>query len=194
MCPEKNVAGLLHAWRAFVFAQRDTQLVLLGDGPQRPELERLAADLGLRAGAIEDREAQIVFAGTVAEPANYMAGGRALAVSSVAEGLPMVVLEALSLGLPVLAADCPAGGVRAALAGGGAFDLARAEAEPTSSGALLPAPCADNPHSLELWCTAFAEALRDDTRWEDWRAGALARSEQFGPTRALEKWLAILGA
>jgi len=193
MCPEKNVAGLLHAWRAFVLDERDAQLVLLGDGPQRPELERLAADLGLRAGAIEDPDAQVVFTGMVAEPANYMASGRALAVSSVAEGLPMVVLEALSLGLPVLAADCPAGGVRAALAGGGAFDPARAEAEPTSSGALLPAPCVDNPHSLKLWRAAFAEALRDDTRWEEWRTGALARSEQFSPTRALEKWLAILG-
>jgi glycosyltransferase involved in cell wall biosynthesis len=194
MSPEKNVAGLLHAWRAFASAERGAQLVLLGDGPQRPELERLAADLGLRAGAIDDPEAQVAFAGMVAEPANYMASGRALAVSSIAEGLPMVVLEALSLGLPVLAADCPAGGVRAALAGAGAFDPARAEAEPTSSGALLPVPCADNPHSLELWRAAFAEALHDDRRWEVWRNGALARSEQFSPTRALEKWLAILHA
>ena len=194
MCPEKNVAGLLHAWRDFASAECDVQLVLLGDGPQRPELERLTSDLGLRAGAIEHPEAQVVFAGMVAEPANYMASARALAVSSIAEGLPMVVLEALSLGLPVLASDCPAGGVRAALAGGGAFDPARAEAEPTSSGALLPAPCAENSRSLELWRAAFSEALRDDKRWEEWRTGALARSEQFSPTRALEKWLAILGA
>ena len=194
MCPEKNVAGLLHAWRAFASAEPGAQLVLLGDGPQRPELERLARDLGLRAGAIDDPEAQVAFAGIVAEPAGYMASGRALAVSSIAEGLPMVVLEALSLGLPVLAADCPAGGVRAALAGGGAFDPARSEAEPTSSGALLPAPRADNPLSLELWRGAFAEALHDDKRWEEWRAGALKRAEHFTPTRALEKWLAILGA
>ena len=194
MSPEKNVAGLLHAWRAFASAERGAQLVLLGDGPQRPELERLAGDLGLRAGAIDDPEAQLAFAGMVAEPAGYMASARALAVSSIAEGLPMVVLEALSLGLPVLAADCPAGGVRAALVGSGAFDPTRSEAEPTSSGALLPAPRADNPRSLELWRAAFAEALHNDGCWEQWRAGALARAELFSPTRALEKWLSILGA
>jgi glycosyltransferase involved in cell wall biosynthesis len=194
MSPEKNVAGLLHAWHAFASAERGVQLILLGDGPQRPQLERLAGELGLRAGPIEDREVQVAFAGMVAEPAGYMASARALALSSMAEGLPMVVLEALSLGLPVLAADCPAGGVRAALVGGGAFDPARAEAEPTSSGVLLPVPRVDSQNSLALWRTAFADALHDDKRWETWRSGALARAERFSPSRALERWLAILRA
>ncbi len=194
MTREKNVTGLLHAWRAFASAEHGTQLVLLGDGPQRPELESLAADLGLSAGELNDPEAQVVFTGMVAEPAGYMANARALTLSSIAEGLPMVVLEALSLGLPVLAADCPAGGVRAALVGGGAFDPARAEAEPTSSGVLLPVPRADSQNSLALWRAAFADALHDDKRWEAWRDGALARAERFSPSRALERWLAILHA
>jgi glycosyltransferase involved in cell wall biosynthesis len=193
MSPEKNVAGLMHAWRAFASTEPGAQLVLLGDGPQRLELERLAAELGLRAGAVDDPEVQVAFAGMVADPAEYMAGGRALAVSSFAEGLPMVVLEALSLGLPVLAADCSAGGVRDALAGSGAFDPARVEAEPTPSGVLLPAPRADNPRSLELWRAAFAKALHDDKGWEEWRLAALARAERFSPARALNKWLTILG-
>ena len=51
MSPEKNVAGPLLAWRAFASAERGAQLVLLGDGPQRPELESLAADLGLSAAS-----------------------------------------------------------------------------------------------------------------------------------------------
>jgi glycosyltransferase involved in cell wall biosynthesis len=194
MTIEKNVAGLLHAWRAFAFAERGAQLVLLGDGPQRPELENLAANLGLSAGELDDPEAQVVFTGMVAGPAGYMANARALALSSIDEGLPMVVLEALSLGLPVLAADCPAGGVRAALVGGGAFDPARAEAEPTSSGVLLPVAHADSQDSLALWRAAFADALHDDKRWEAWRNGALARAERFSPSRALEQWLAILHA
>jgi glycosyltransferase involved in cell wall biosynthesis len=194
MSPVKNVAGLLHAWRVFVAGETGAQLVLLGDGPERANLERLAAQLGLRVGAIDDRAAQVAFAGMVERPATYMAGARALALSSISEGVGMVVLEALSLGLPVLAADCPPGGVRAALAGSGAFDPLRVEAEPTSSGALLPAPRAENPHALELWRAAFAEALHNDERWQAWRAGALERAEKFTPTLARDKWLAILGA
>jgi hypothetical protein len=57
-----------------VIIERGLQLVLLGGGPQCPEL---AADLGLRASAIDDPEAQVAFAGMVAEPAGYMAIGRA---------------------------------------------------------------------------------------------------------------------
>jgi glycosyltransferase involved in cell wall biosynthesis len=194
MTPEKNVAGLLHAWRAFASTERGAQLVLLGDGPQRPELESLAADLGLSAGELDDPKAQVVFTGMVAEPAGYMTNARAFTLSSIAEGLPMVVLEALSLGLPVLAADCPAGGVRAALVGGGAFDPARAEAEPTSSGWLLPVPRADSQDSLALWRAAFADALHADKHWQAWRDGALTRAERFSPSLALERWLAILEA
>ena len=58
MNPGKNVAGLLHAWRPFASAERGVQLVLLGDGPQRPELESLAADLGLCAGELDDPKAE----------------------------------------------------------------------------------------------------------------------------------------
>ena len=194
MTPEKNVAGLLHAWRAFASAERGAQLLLLGDGPQRRELESLAADLGLSAGKLDDPEAQVVFTGMVAEPAGYMANARALVLSSIGEGLPMVVLEALALGLPVLAADCPAGGVRTALVGAGAFDPARAEVEPTSSGVLLPVPHADSQDSLALWRSAFADALFDDKCWQAWCEGAQARAERFSQSRALERWLAILHA
>jgi glycosyltransferase involved in cell wall biosynthesis len=189
----KNVAGLLHAWRMFVTSNSGTQLVLLGDGPERADLERLAAEVGLRIGAIDDPFAQVVFEGMVDQPAAYMAGARALALSSISEGVGMVVLEALSLGVPVLAADCPPGGVRAALAGAGAFDAVRVEAEPTSSGVLLPVPRVENPHGLELWRDAFSEALHNERRWEAWRVGALARAKMFSPERAREKWLDILG-
>jgi len=193
MSPGKNVSGLLHAWRAFVVGETGAQLVLLGDGSERAQLERLATQLDLRIGVIEDRAAQVVFVGMVKNPAAYMAGARALALSSISEGLPMVMLEALSLGVPVLAADCPPGGVRAALAGPGLFDPLRAEAEPTSCGALLPVPSAKNPHTLELWRAAFAEALHNDERCQVWRAGALAQAARFSPALARDKWLTILG-
>lgn len=193
MSAVKNVAGLLHVWRGFVTRERETQLVLIGDGPERTALERLATQIGLQTGVINDPGAQVVFTGMVEEPAGYLAGARALALSSIAEGLPMVVLEALSLGLPVLAADCPAGGVRAALSGFGSFEPARKLAEPTSSGALLPVPHAGDAHGLELWRAAFTEALHDEKQWGAWRSGALSRAKLFSAERAKEKWFNILG-
>ena len=124
---EKNVEGLLHAWRDFV--QQDpngVQLVVLGDGALRDTLIALAGDLGLRVGrTVEDGEAQVVFTGRVSDPAAYMTGASALVLTSRAEGLPMALLEALSLGVPVLASDCESGGVRSALVGEGVCDPRR---------------------------------------------------------------------
>ncbi len=194
MVPEKNVAGLLHAWRTAASEETDGQLVLLGDGPQRAMLERLAAELGLRAGAIDDPQAQVVFAGMVSNPEAYMASARALALSSTSEGLPMVVLEALSFGLPVLATDSFGGGARTALAGSGEANPFRENAERTSCGALLPAPLEDRPHSLALWREVLTEALDDDRQWREWREGAYRRAERFSPDRALRDWLAVLKA
>jgi glycosyltransferase involved in cell wall biosynthesis len=190
LSPEKNVEGLLHAWSGFVTGQSDVQLVLLGDGPLRDSLLRLTAALGLRTGSgVHDIAAQVVFAGKVADPAAYMLGARALLLSSHAEGLPMVVLEALSLGLPVLASDCQAGGVRTALQGHGVCNPERAGAEYTPAGALLPVPMGAEPLTLAVWREALTKASRETAQWTAWREGALARASHFDSAAVRTRWL-----
>ncbi len=188
---EKNVEGLLHAWRDFV--QQDSnnvQLVVLGDGAMRDALIALAGDLGLRVGrTVEDGEAQVVFAGRVSDPAAYMAGASALVLTSRAEGLPMALLEALSLGVPVLASDCEGGGVRSALVGEGVCDPRRSNAEYGQAGALLPVPDGADPRSLRVWREALREACRDDGPSVRWREGALARASLFTKDAARSRWL-----
>jgi glycosyltransferase involved in cell wall biosynthesis len=71
-------------------------VVLIGDGPERPHLEH----------ALRDRPpgpATIRFAGAVANAATLFAAFDALVISSRTEGLPMVLLEAMSAGVPVVA-------------------------------------------------------------------------------------------
>ncbi len=194
MKPEKNVAGLLAVWKEFAADLTGVQLLLAGDGPLRGELEALAASLGLRSGSMEDPSAQIVFLGFSPEPARYMAGARALLLSSLHEGLPMVILEALTLGTPVLASDCPAGGVRAALLGGGLCDPERAAIEPAPCGALLPAPRASRPESLAPWRQALEIALNDGGVLERWGRGALERAKRFSPETARDRWLEEIAA
>jgi glycosyltransferase involved in cell wall biosynthesis len=70
---------------------------LLGDGPSRPELERLAAQLGIAD--------DVTFAGAVGqdEIASWYARADAFCLPSFAEGLPVVLMEAMAMGLPVVA-------------------------------------------------------------------------------------------
>lgn len=188
--PEKNVEGLLCAWAGFAAGRQGVQLVLLGDGPLRAALQQQAAALGLRlAVTLEDVSAQLVFAGKVSNPASYMLDARALLLSSHAEGLPMVVLEALSLGVPVLASDCQAGGVRTALQGHGVCDPGRNSAEYTPAGALLPVPMAAAPATLAVWNEVLASACYDRVQWAAWQLGAFGRATYFSSTAARGHWL-----
>jgi glycosyltransferase involved in cell wall biosynthesis len=61
----------------------------------------LARDLGI--------EASVKFLGSVENPLPYMKVAKVLALSSLEEGLPTVLIEALAVGLPIVSTDCEAG-------------------------------------------------------------------------------------
>ncbi len=91
--PEKGVATLLHAW-----GKLGTRIPLriLGDGPLRPELERLAADLNL---------SNVSFMGQVGSDVAQAAikSARVLIFPSENyENFPMTILESMSCGTPVV--------------------------------------------------------------------------------------------
>lgn len=84
-------------------------LKILGDGPLRARLERLARDLG-----IGDR---VRFAGHVPNASARLGDYDVFLLSSAYEGLPAVLVEALAVGLTIVATDCGVG-VRALLGEG----------------------------------------------------------------------------
>lgn len=106
--PQKNLSLLLKAV-ARVNQERPLQVVILGDGALREAL----SDEALRLG-IADR---VRLLGFKANPFAYMRAARALVLSSDYEGMPNVIIQALSLGVPVVSTDCP-GGSREVLKGG----------------------------------------------------------------------------
>jgi Glycosyltransferase len=102
--------GRLTAQKAFsvlikAFAQvrksQPARLLILGEGEERPMLEALIRQLGL--------EQDVSLAGFVSNPYPYMAQAALFALSSKWEGLPTVLVEAMSLRTPVIATDCPSG-------------------------------------------------------------------------------------
>jgi len=73
------------------------KLFLVGEGPDGEQLARQAAQHGLAA--------RIQFTGHLANPLPLLAQSHALILPSLFEGFPNVVLEAMSLGIPVIASD-----------------------------------------------------------------------------------------
>ena len=99
----KNPARFLRA-AALVDGAR---FVVVGDGPLRPQLERLAAELQL----------DVTFTGAVRDAREPIASADLLVVSSDSEGQSIATLEALAAGTPVV--STPVAGM-AGLLGGGA--------------------------------------------------------------------------
>jgi glycosyltransferase involved in cell wall biosynthesis len=97
---EKDFPTLIRAFAA-VRRQRDARLLILGEGPERDALAALVAQLGL------ERDVQLP--GWARNPHAFMARAGVFVLSSVSEGLPTVLIEALAAAVPVVATDCVSG-------------------------------------------------------------------------------------
>ena len=89
--------------RAFALVRRsvDARLLFLGDGPERGALEARTREFEI--------ERAVQFLSEVRNPLPYLKRAKVLALSSIVEALPTVLIEALALNLPVVATDCPSG-------------------------------------------------------------------------------------
>lgn len=96
LCPEKAQSILIEAARRLATAGTDFELVLAGDGELRPDLEALIAQHKL--------EGRVRITGwlTAKQVRDELLAARALVLPSLAEGLPVVIMEAMALKRPVI--------------------------------------------------------------------------------------------
>lgn len=96
----KQFETLLHAF-ALVRRTQPCRLMILGRGRRRERLLALGRELGIAP--------DLALPGFQANPYAYLSRARVFALSSLWEGLPVVMVEALALGVPAVATDCPGG-------------------------------------------------------------------------------------
>jgi len=92
---EKDQATLLRAFASVRARHADTRLVLVGDGSLRASLEELARGLGV--------DAAVSFLGARSDVADLLPELDVFVLSSIREGLPLALLEAMACGVPVVA-------------------------------------------------------------------------------------------
>lgn len=159
--PQKDIDTLLHAVAGLRAEKKRVFLAVLGEGAERPRLESLAGTLGI-SDIVE-------FRGFVGNPLEYFRHASLFVLSSAWEGFGNVIVEALSVGLPVVATDCP-GGAREILRGG-------------EFGVLVPVR---DPNAL-------AEGIKRAVaiRWD--RVKLMARAMEFDVKPVAERYLAAAG-
>lgn len=169
--PEKDYPNLLRAFQQHAKARPDALLVIAGDGATRAEAVELARHL--------DLESRIRFLGLRRDVRDLMSAADAFVMSSLREGMPIVLLEASLCGLPVAATDVggnsdvvsPSVSVLAPTADSAA--LARAMTTIASGREFGERARARVPkvgqefalgQILELWCRLYTDVLDSEPR------------------------------
>lgn len=104
LSPEKDFPLLIRSFALFAEKHPDFRLRIYGEGPQRPALEAQIAQLGLQN--------TVELPGRSDDLLRAINPAAMFVLSSAEEGMPNVLLEALCMGMPVIATDCPPGAPR----------------------------------------------------------------------------------
>jgi glycosyltransferase involved in cell wall biosynthesis len=157
--PIKQFDLLLEAF-AKISYEPDCFLNLVGDGPLREELISLASRLGIIQ--------RVRFWGQIKHPWSLLKNSDMVVVSSESECLPMVVLEAMTCGLPVVSFDCPVG--------------PREIIQDAVDGILVP------PSDVDALARAMERLLNDDEERHRLGLEAAKSAEKYSVERIMKQW------
>ena len=157
---QKGFDMLVEAWAGVHQRHPDWRLALFGNGPLRDAVAARVAELGLSGS--------IAMPGITKKLDEELSASSFYVLSSRSEGLPMVLLEAMTTGLPAVSFDCPTGPA----------DII----EDGVNGLLVP------PADVAALTSAVCELIEDPERLRAMGAAAVKSSERFTMPAIAETW------
>ncbi|MFI5456418.1 MAG: glycosyltransferase family 4 protein [Isosphaerales bacterium] len=103
LAPEKGLDTLINAWPLVRATYPEARLILIGEGPQRGTLEDRVKALGMTLGPGQAVE----MPGAAADPTEALRGADLFVLPSREEGMSIALLEAMALGIPLVASSIP---------------------------------------------------------------------------------------
>ncbi len=99
LAPEKNLTSLIDQWPSVISSFPGASLTLVGEGPERPGLESIVARLGLADS--------VKIPGASTDPTGLLRHADLFVLPSREEGMSIALLEAMALGIPIVASAIP---------------------------------------------------------------------------------------
>ncbi len=160
LAAEKGFSRLIEAFRPIQGRHPDWRLHIYGAGPEGAALRRLIRDLGL--GATVELKGYNKDFGTV------LSGASVFAMTSLSEGFPMVLVEAMSCGLPLVSFDCPRGPAEIIVN--------------ERNGLLVP------DGDIDAFTQALLRAIEDDEARARWGANARSDAGRYQVGAVASQW------
>ncbi len=158
---QKGLLHLIEIFRLIKDALKEINLLLIGDGPLRGEIEKRIKQLGL--------ESSVFLTGWRENPFPYLKRSKLFPMTSLWGRLPMVLLESMALGVPPLAFKTRGGQVEVL----------------ENCCPLIEFP------DKEAYARRVVKLLKDETEYEKLRRRVTERVEEFLPERVAEKYLSL---
>jgi glycosyltransferase involved in cell wall biosynthesis len=103
LAPEKGLDTLLDAWPLVRARFPEARLILIGEGPLRPALEARVKAAGMSLGP----DQAVDMPGSVSDPSQRLREADLFILPSREEGMSIALLEAMALGIPLVASSIP---------------------------------------------------------------------------------------
>jgi glycosyltransferase involved in cell wall biosynthesis len=161
---QKGFDRLILAWATLAEDHPDWSVRICGDGVRREKLQTRIDNNGLSDA--------VTLLGRVSDIEREMAGAAMFVLSSRYEGFPLVVLEAMSMGLPIVSFDCPTG--------------PREIVEHGRTGLLVP------DGDIEALAGAIRELIDDEERRRAYGRAASAAAAEYSVGAVGRRWDALL--
>lgn len=162
---QKNVSMMIKAFSNIYNEFPEYSLYIYGEGEEKKALEKIVEERKM-SGAIK-------FLGFSNDIINEISKAKLFLTSSNFEGISNSMLEALAMGIPVVATDCPVGGAK---------QFIRSEI----NGELVPM------EDIESFQIAIKKILLDDNYWIKLSNNAVNIREEISIKKIGDKWIDLL--
>jgi len=164
LAQQKGLDRLIDAFADLALAVPEWCLAIIGAGPLQDDL-----DHRISAAGLDDR---VKLMGAVDDPFPSLRDSHVFALASRYEGFPNALLEAMSVGLAVVAYDCPTG--------------PRELIDDEANGLLIP------DGDTRAFADGLLRAMTDESLRSRLGARAKRAAEEFAPERIVGRWEAVL--
>lgn len=151
-------------WKKCQDSLKDWELIIIGEGEDRENLENLAQKMNLQ---------RLVFAGYISDMEPYYQNASIICLTSNFEGWPLCLTEALSYGVIPITLDC-SDGVKTIL---------KSKNKPI--GILIP------PNNLNLFAKELINLAKDKDKMEEIRQNIIHRPHLYNSDFIGNKWLTL---